>query len=627
MRSVAGMRSCTGTRSLPQLRSILPTLLALVLSGSVGWAQVVRLDTDEFVSGTTMRITYDAAAPGAFFNRSDDLYAAAWVAFYDHEARFAVRMALAGNTFTTDFPVPEGAAYISIEFVSMARTGNDPKNSVSGSVVDRNGRPTPGAMMFGSARGSATPLADAIKELELYPANLAAYRWKWTAMAGADRAAADSAITADLRTLLAPAAPPVDALYAASYGYTMRGAMPDAERMVAALLERFPESGMTAEALRSYEYAMFSKGRYDSIPMELTLLKTRTMAAHPASPLARNNVAPSLSNYRARLRELLPLASIEAICRSWIADAPDDPNPYMTLATARVAFDEELQGAERLLDTAITLYLRNGHRKHLDAFGSAGARQLPEAYRMMAELAERRGDVGKATAGLIAADAVDTKKGARTVLQLAKLWGSLGRPELASRAYAEALQRGAEEARDSLRALHVLRRSNDSGFAEYLARLTGAGAGDSAKAAGTPDPGAGRDAAPSFSATALDGTPLALSTLRGKVLVLNFWFIGCAPCRREMPELNALAEKFRGKDVEFIGMALDDTKALAAFLRKTAFAYRVVPSAAGIIGSFGAAAYPTHVVIDRKGRIVASFTGSADAETDLRPLIERTLRE
>lgn len=615
------------------MRFIFLTLLALTSCCSVARAQVVRLNTDEFVSGATVRITYDAAADGAFFNRSDDLYAAAWVAFYDHDARFAVHMAREGSTFTADFTVPERAAYISIEFVSMARTGNDPKHSVSGSVVDRNGRPTPGAMMLGSARGSATPLADALKELELYPENLAAYRWKWTAMAAqrstaehsaAERAAVDSAIVADLRALPVSDAPPIDALYAASYGHTMRGAMGKAELMVTMLLERFPESGMTAEALRSYEYAMFSKGRHDSIPMELTRLKTRTMIAHPASPLARNNIVPSLSNYRDRLRELLPLPGIEAICRSWIADAPDDPNPYVALATARVAFDEGLDDAERLLDTAITLYLRNGHRKYLDAFGSVGARQLPEAYRMAAELAERRGDIGKAVAALVAADALDTKKSARMPLQLAKLWAALGRPERASRAYAEALQRGAEEARDSLRALYVLRHASDSGFAEHLARMTNAP--DSGTAAGT-DPGAGREAAPAFSVTALDGAPLALSGLRGKVVVLNFWFIGCAPCRREIPELNTLVEKFRGKDVEFIGMAIDDAKALTTFLRRTAFAYRVVPSAASTIAAFGVAAYPTHAVIDRKGRIVASFTGTADAEKDLRPLIERTLRE
>src|SRR5690606_15898531 len=50
--------------------------------------------------------------------------------------------------------------------------------------------------------------------------------------------------------------------------------------------------------------------------------------------------------------------------------------------------------------------------------------------------------------------------------------------------------------------------------------------------------------------------------LRGKVLVLNFWFKSCAPCVAEMPALNKLRNEFKGREVLFIGFASDSEQAL-----------------------------------------------------------------
>ena len=591
----------------------LPLVCSITLN-----AQVVQIDGDQFVSGRTMHIRYDTHAPEAFHTMADDLYAAVYVNYYDHDEYFSQRMTRTGYVFDLDFMVPKGAAFITMEFVAMARTGNDPKHSITGSVYEANGRPMPGAMMHSAARNPTSALDDALKELELYPTNVAAYRWKWAAQATAKLPALDSIVEADVRMLLAPALPAVDALYAASFGHTMRGRQADAEQTLSAMLERFPNAALTADALRSYEYSMFAKNRWDSISPELTRLKLRTMMQHPSSPLARRNIASALVNYRSRLAELLPIAGIENICHSWIADAPDDPNPYLTLATADIAYNMNLEIASQLLDTAITLYLRNGHRMHMDAFGSMGARQLPEAYRLAADLAQRRGDFGKALAALEAAEKLDMKKGSGIPLQQAQLWQLLGRTDAARKAYTEALQRGATEARDSLRALYVREHGNDSAFEGHLARLQNREPSHTAT---------DRDPAQPFTVQALDGTELTLEDLRGKVVVLNFWFIGCAPCRREMPALNTLVDRYAGRDVVFIALATDDATTLKRFLKKNTFKYRVVPNAASIAAAYRTAAYPTHVVIDRHGLVLASFTGATNTETDLQPLIERALNE
>ena len=68
----------------------------------------------------------------------------------------------------------------------------------------------------------------------------------------------------------------------------------------------------------------------------------------------------------------------------------------------------------------------------------------------------------------------------------------------------------------------------------------------------------GKDAIP-FSVTDIEGNEYSLNSLKDKIIVLNFWFVQCEPCVREIPELNNLVEKYKDKDVVFIAFnALDD---------------------------------------------------------------------
>ncbi|GEM_PF-3395792 len=134
--------------------------------------------------------------------------------------------------------------------------------------------------------------------------------------------------------------------------------------------------------------------------------------------------------------------------------------------------------------------------------------------------------------------------------------------------------------------------------------------------------------APAFRAIALDGQQFDSTVLRGKVAVLNFWFMGCAPCRVEIPGLNKLADEFTGEDVVFIAFALDDEKALRNFLKETTFKYHIVPRAGEIAEQFDISVFPTHIIIDKQGRIYAFLTGgNANRHEDLRPLIKHALKD
>jgi len=68
-------------------------------------------------------------------------------------------------------------------------------------------------------------------------------------------------------------------------------------------------------------------------------------------------------------------------------------------------------------------------------------------------------------------------------------------------------------------------------------------------------------AAPAFVATTLDGKTVDLSTLKGKVFVVHFWATWCAPCREEMPALEAVYRQYHGKGLEVIAVSADRPRA------------------------------------------------------------------
>jgi peroxiredoxin len=110
--------------------------------------------------------------------------------------------------------------------------------------------------------------------------------------------------------------------------------------------------------------------------------------------------------------------------------------------------------------------------------------------------------------------------------------------------------------------------------------------------------------APPFSVRTLDGQSLTLSDLRGKVVVLNFWFIGCPACRSMEPPLNAFKARFAGSDVVFLAMTTDPKDELEKYLKKERFDYLQAFDAGGAMSQFSFRGFPKNIVIDKEGKIV-----------------------
>jgi peroxiredoxin len=113
-----------------------------------------------------------------------------------------------------------------------------------------------------------------------------------------------------------------------------------------------------------------------------------------------------------------------------------------------------------------------------------------------------------------------------------------------------------------------------------------------------------------FNARDINGEKLNLRNLKGKIVVLNFWFVDCRPCRLEIPDLNDLVDSFKTNDqVIFAAVALDDRATLEKFLKSMPFNYRIIDNGRFIADSYRVRSYPTHAVIDQEGKVYFHTSG------------------
>lgn len=109
--------------------------------------------------------------------------------------------------------------------------------------------------------------------------------------------------------------------------------------------------------------------------------------------------------------------------------------------------------------------------------------------------------------------------------------------------------------------------------------------------------------APAFALTDINGQAYNLADLRGKVVVLNFWFIGCVVCHQEMPALKQLVTDYRANpNVVFISLARENAGRLRRYVAsKGDFGFAVLALPPALAQQFGITGYPTTVVLDRNG--------------------------
>ncbi len=137
--------------------------------------------------------------------------------------------------------------------------------------------------------------------------------------------------------------------------------------------------------------------------------------------------------------------------------------------------------------------------------------------------------------------------------------------------------------------------------------------------------------APDVQFEALDGKPMRLSSLRGRVVLLNFWATWCQPCRAEIPEFNALQKDLDAKGLSVVGVSVspvDTSDAIRNFQKDIKQDYTVLRGAEAIGSQFGnGPGLPVTYIIDRAGRIRQKFIGPQTRENfaaAIKPLLDET---
>jgi peroxiredoxin/YHS domain-containing protein len=134
---------------------------------------------------------------------------------------------------------------------------------------------------------------------------------------------------------------------------------------------------------------------------------------------------------------------------------------------------------------------------------------------------------------------------------------------------------------------------------------------------------------PAFALTDLSGKPISPAALAGQVVLLDFWATWCAPCRKSMPELQALHDRYRDRGFTVVGVSIDEDgpAKVKKYVRAKKITYPIALDSGKDPAweAFKVKAVPAAFLIDRQGQLVAQWTGAAATRAELERALEKLL--
>jgi len=340
---------------------------------------------------------------------------------------------------------------------------------------------------------------------------------------------------------------------------------------------------------------------------------------YPDSQMARDSLRSfAWSDDFINPKSVFPLADLEQIADQWIAAEPDNPFPCIYLARVYYDREQESERALALVEQALSLYEEGKYQLYMNG-GKIYAVEnlLADGFLLSARLHLRLQILPEALARVQAARMQYQESRFRqiefkTYALEARILQAQGNLNAAEKAYLNAWVNGYEEAETGLKEVYQKRKGTLEGFTTYLR--------------GKRDELSGNKSAPAFNVTSLGGQKLDLAMLKGKVVVLNFWSIGCDYCEAEIAGLNTMVNEFKDKDVVFVAFATDQEKELREFLKTKAFDYQIIPNAETIHEKYDINFWPTHIILNRDGKLTQRITdGGINRLKRLRALINYAL--
>ena len=141
------------------------------------------------------------------------------------------------------------------------------------------------------------------------------------------------------------------------------------------------------------------------------------------------------------------------------------------------------------------------------------------------------------------------------------------------------------------------------------------------------------DAIPAPPLRSPDGKPAFVSAAWARLRLVNFWATWCAPCRKEMPELERFAGEYRNRGVAVIGVVADEVEDVRAFVDRLGIHYRVLVGDTDAVfewsGRLGnvSGGLPYTVLLDASGAVLWSQSGGGLTAQMLAPVVDRLLRD
>ena len=474
-----------------------------------------------------------------------------------------------------------------------------------------DGEIPPGARVLGSCKmGDDLACKESIEsELAEYPRLWWLYPEIWRIRIRSGETTTDE-ILSRLRLLEAEEMVP-SLIRTLAIGYWYANQPDRAFEWLTRLCTRFPDSQYSVKALHEADYQTFSKN-LDHLSPRLEALKVRVMNEAPTNPHLREE--------RNALSWILPAAGVKpgavrSLFQAWVEEDPADPHPYFLLANALFQEGSLNQDAERLLDRSLELFHQP---RPID-----GLRNYPRclAFRLRSQIRLERGAIADALADIKMAQEYALEQWTEDLEIEAEIWRSIGYFDQAEEILLKAYRKGSLVSEELFKDTYVARTGDSRDFPDYFMRRL-IGENSRRDSADRPE----LELAPQIDGATLDGIELTSESLRGQLVVANFWFTTCAPCIGEIPELNQLADRFDGK-VRFLAFATDPPERVKQFLQDHEFRYEMVPSSRRLAEAFGVVGYPRHYIIDRDGYIVWKAQGADPKNIKLlEAVLERLLR-
>ena len=600
------------------------TFLSLCAFAPGAAAQIAGLTPLEPRAGEVLTITYNPKAPGAKLTLDEDVYAIGQIYFPERKP-VVFKMRKVGEVYQHEFKAPADLGYISFSFRSV--NARDPEVKVDTLIYHADGKPVRnaclGKLISERARwGRYDELSE--QELELYPDNYAVYVPRWEYMrqeipVGWRSIESVLEMNEDWEGIERQANE-----QNAEYQYARAMSSVDMlkpDEFVAVLkqmLEDHAASPMTWSVLEIFLDRARSKRDTSEEAKAMERAQWELIQRYPDSQMARDGLQSiAWSDDFFNPKSEFPLESLEQIAEQWIAAEPDNPFPRTYLARIYHDRNQESDRALALIEEALDLYESGKYQLFMNG-GKIYASEnlLADGFLLSAELHFR---LQKLTEAFVRVKAARMQYQENPLKQTefktyeleARTLRAQGNLRAAVAPYFTAWMNGSDEAEAGLKEIYQKRKGTLDGFTDYLR--------------GKRDELASKETIPAFNVTSLDGQRVDLAALNGKVVVLNFWSIACLPCQVEMPRLNSLVREFKDKEVVFIAFATDQQKRLREFLKTNAFNYQIIPNAERIRQKYKINFWPTHIILNRDGKLARRITGGMNRHEELRRLINRAL--